>query len=99
MTAQERHLWYDFLSQYPIKIYRQKLIGSYIVDFYCDKAKLAIELDGSQHYTDDRIHYDEMRSAFLNSLEIEVIRFTNNDCDTNFESICEYIDAEIKRRC
>ena len=42
MTKEEKHLWYDFLSTYPIKFYRQKVIGNYIVDFYSSKAKLVI---------------------------------------------------------
>ena len=52
MTKEERHLWYDFLKPLPFTFHRQKVIGSYIVDFYCAKAKLVIELDGSQHYED-----------------------------------------------
>ena len=50
MTREERHLWYDFLREYPIRFLRQKVIGSYVVDFYCAAAKLVVELDGSQHY-------------------------------------------------
>jgi very-short-patch-repair endonuclease len=50
MTKQERHLWYDFLRYYSVKIYKQKVIDNFIVDFYCHKARLVIELDGSQHY-------------------------------------------------
>ena len=53
MTKQEKHLWYDFLRSYPIKIYRQRIIDGFIVDFYCHKAKLVIEIDGSQHYNPD----------------------------------------------
>ena len=53
MTKEERHLWYDFLKQMPMNFKRQKVIGSDIVDFYCAAAKLAIELDGSQHYDDE----------------------------------------------
>ena len=49
-TKEENHLWYDFLRTYPVQFLRQKPFGPYIVDFYCHKAKLAIELDGSQHY-------------------------------------------------
>ena len=49
MTRQEKHLWYDFLRSYPIKFYRQRPIGNYIVDFYCSEAHLVIELDGNQH--------------------------------------------------
>ena len=52
MTAEERHLWYDFLRTYPIRFLRQKVLGSYIVDFYCAKARIIIELDGSQHFTE-----------------------------------------------
>lgn len=47
MTREERHLWYDFLREYPIRFLRQKVIGSYVVDFYCAAAKLVVELDGS----------------------------------------------------
>ena len=50
MTKEERHLWYDFLRTLPVNFYRQKVLGSYIVDFYCASAKLVIELDGSQHF-------------------------------------------------
>ena len=50
MTKEERHLWYDFLRNYPVKFLRQKILGQYIVDFYCAEAHLIVELDGSQHY-------------------------------------------------
>ena len=50
MTKEERHLWYDFLKDYPVRVLRQKVIDRYIVDFYFSAARIAIELDGSQHY-------------------------------------------------
>lgn len=50
MTPQERKLWYLFLRKYPVKFYKQRIIASFIADFYCPKARLVIELDGSQHY-------------------------------------------------
>ena len=50
MTKEERRLWYDFLRQYPIRFYRQKVLGKYIADFYCAAAKLVIELDGSRRF-------------------------------------------------
>ena len=50
MTKEERHLWYDFLKTYPVRFLRQKVLGRYIADFYCAKANVVIELDGSQHY-------------------------------------------------
>lgn len=67
MTRQERHLWYDFLQDYPVKIYKQKVIDNFIVDFYCHSAKLVIELDGSQHYTEEGLANDEERTKILNA--------------------------------
>ena len=52
MTKEENHLWYDFLKSQPVTFKRQKVIGNYIVDFFCAEARLVIELDGSQHYND-----------------------------------------------
>ncbi len=65
MTPQERRLWYDFFKIYPVHIYRQKIIGNYIVDFYCASSKLVIELDGSQHYSDEALEYDKKEIRFL----------------------------------
>ena len=65
LTPHEKRLWYDFLQQYPVKIYKQRIIGNYIVDFYCSAAKLVIELDGSGHYTEEGKQYDAERTAFL----------------------------------
>jgi very-short-patch-repair endonuclease len=96
MTKQERHLWYDFLRNYPVKIYRQKMILNYIVDFYCSSAKLAIEIDGSQHYDDSGIKYDTVRAQKLSSHGTKIIRFSNHDIDTNFEGVCITIHNEIQ---
>ena len=97
MTRHERHLWYDFLRTYPIKIYKQKIIGNYIVDFYCHSAKLVIELDGSQHYYDEGIEYDKKRDEFLKKQGLRVLRFSNKDIDENFKGVCGYIDLMIKK--
>lgn len=96
MTKEERTLWYDFLRDYPVKIYKQRIIGEYIVDFYCASAKLVIELDGSQHYTDEGIEKDTQRDAFLENIGLKVIRFTNKDIKENFSGVCLAIDKEIK---
>lgn len=98
MTPQERHLWYDFLRGYPIKIYRQRPIDQYIVDFYCSKARLVIELDGSQHYTEEGIVYDTIRTEILEKYQLKVIRFSNREVDENFSGLCAAIDKEIKER-
>lgn len=98
MTKEERHLWYDFLSTYPVRFRRQEIIGNYIADFYCDKAKLVIELDGSQHCEEDAIKKDEARTAYFNAQGIELIRVSNLDVMRNFEGVCTMIDIAVKER-
>ena len=98
MTKEERHLWYDFLRTYPIRFSRQKVLGRYIVDFYSAKAKLVIELDGSQHYETDRVEKDAERTAFLNGDGLQVIRIPNHEVNENFEGVCAYIDAVVRRQ-
>ena len=98
MTAEERKLWYLFLKNYPVKIYKQRIIGSYIVDFYCHAAKLVIELDGSQHFEEKGIAYDARRTDFLKEQGISVLRFTNLEVDREFEVVCEAIHNEIQGR-
>ena len=97
MTKEERHLWYDFLRQYPIRFIRQKVIGNYIVDFYCAKAKIIVELDGSQHYEDKGIKQDVLRTKFLEQYGLKVIRISNLDVCKNFEGVCMLIDDEVKQ--
>ena len=96
MTPWERKLWYEFLRSYPIRFQRQKAIGNYIVDFYCHKAKLVVELDGSQHYTPEEKQYDEKRTQYLQSQGLQVIRFSNLDILQRFHSVCAEIDRTIK---
>ena len=98
MTPQERKLWYLFLRTYPVKIYKQRIIGKFIVDFYCACAKLVIEVDGSQHYEPQGMAYDAERSAFLTSLGLEVLRFSNRDVDRDFHGVCTQIDLTIQKR-
>ena len=98
MTKEERHLWYDFLRTYPIRFSRQKVLGRYIVDFYSAKAKLVIELDGSQHYETDRVEKDAERTAFLNGYGLQVIRIPDHEVNENFEGVCAYIDAVVRRQ-
>ncbi len=95
MTPEERHLWYDFLKDYPVRFLRQKVIDGYIVDFYCASAKIAIELDGSQHYTQAGIEYDEERDKLLQAWGIEVIRFPNGAVRERFADTCRYIDQIV----
>ena len=97
MTKEERHLWYDFLRGYPIRFSRQKVLGKYIADFYSAKAKLVIELDGSQHYENDNMQKDTERTDFLKKYGLTVIRIPNNEINENFQGVCEYIDSAVKQ--
>ncbi len=97
MTKEERHLWYDFLRSYPIRFSRQKVLGKYIADFYSAKAKLVIELDGSQHYENDNMQKDAERTDFLKKYGLTVIRIPNNKINENFQGVCEYIDSAVKQ--
>ena len=96
MTKEERRLWYNFLRIYPVKFSRQKVLGKYIADFYCAKAKIIIELDGSQHYEEKGLAYDEERNRFLKEHGIRVIHIANNQIHTSFRNVCEYIDMLVK---
>ncbi len=97
MTKEEKHLWYDFLSMYPVRFSRQKVLGKYIVDFYCPKAKLIIELDGTQHYTQKGMISDSERTAYLNQYGLQVVRIANEEITNNFDNVCEYIDYIVRQ--
>ena len=97
MTPEERHLWYDFLRDYPVKFQRQKVLGNYIADFYCAKAKLVIELDGSGHYTSEGKMHDEKRTEFLSGYDLKVVRIINSDITRNFIGVCRYIDMLVNK--
>ena len=92
MTKEEKHLWYDFLRDYPVRFLRQKVIDQYIVDFYCHSAKLVIELDGSQHYEEKGMLKDRIRTEKLKNRDLTVVRIPNNEVNCNFDGVCQYID-------
>ena len=98
MTKEERRLWYKYLHNYPSRFRRQVTVGNYILDFYCSAAKLAIELDGSQHYDPMQQAYDAQRTAFLNSKGIHVLRFSNTDVLQNLNGVCQMIDITVSNR-
>ena len=97
MTLEERILWYHYLRTYPVKFYRQRVIGHYIADFYCAKAKLVIELDGSQHYETQGALHDRIRTEFLADFGLTVLRIPNTDVKRNLSGVCDYIDAYLQR--
>ena len=97
-TKEESLLWNIFLKKYPMRFRRQLVIGNYIVDFYCHGAKLAVELDGSQHYEPTESEKDRIRTIYLESQGIYVLRFSNLDVLRRFEDVCAEIDRTAKSR-
>lgn len=97
-TAQEKKLWFNFLRKYPVKFYRQRAIDRFIVDFYCSKAKLIIEIDGSQHFEQKGKAYDKERTQVIEKYGLKVIRFSNRDIERNFSGVCTAIDVKVKER-
>lgn len=91
MTKEERHLWYDFLRNLPVTVNRQKVFDKYIVDFYCAKYNLIIELDGTQHYLSNGAKKDKVRDEFFSNLGIKVLRYSNADINKNFRGVCKDI--------
>ena len=93
MTAAERILWSKLRSKQlkGFKIYRQRIIGNYIVDFYCPKANLIIEIDGGQHYTEEGIKADVVRDDDLREQGFEVLRFSDKEVFKNLKGVIERI--------
>ena len=98
MTKEEKELWYKYLLNYPLQFRRQVTVGHYILDFYCAATHLAIELDGSQHFSEDGKIHDAARSAYLESIGIKVLRYPNNIVMKNFSGVCVDIDRVAKMR-
>ena len=97
MTDAERLLWSKLRMKQlnGIMFSRQKPLGEYIVDFYCDKAQLVIEVDGGQHFTEDAIKYDKIRDEYLGSMGLTVLRFTNNDVMDNIDGVVAVIEQRL----
>ena len=91
MTPEERHLWYDFLRYFPIVVKKQYVIDNFIVDFFIPSKKIAIEIDGSQHYEPEARAADQFRDAELMQYGIKVLRYTNFDVQKRFEGVASDI--------
>ncbi len=97
-TPQEELLWNSYLKHYEPQMYRQYVIGNYIVDFFCRKAGLAIEIDGMQHYTPQGMVHDEKRTIYIEQYDVLVIRVTNFMVERDLENVCQYIDNMVQER-
>ena len=98
MTKEECHLWFDYLRNYKPRFKRQRIVGNYILDFYCEQARLAVEADGSQHYEAKGMSYDGERDLYLLNQGIMVLRFSNRDIWERFEGVKIQIDTEVRKR-
>jgi len=93
MTDAERLLW-SRLRRKQLKdcqFYRQRIIGNYIVDFYCPKAKLIIEVDGSQHYSEEGNRKDKAREGYFKKGGMKILRIPDTEVLNNLEGVVEKI--------
>jgi len=97
MTDAEKLLWSKLRMKQlqGLMFSRQKPLGEYIADFYCHQAKLVIEVDGGQHFSDETIEYDRIRDEFMRSAGLTVLRFTNTDVINNIDGVIEVIINKI----
>ena len=97
MTWYERKLWFLYLKDFQLKFYRQRIISTYIADFYCPKAKLIVELDGTHHTDFDESQKDDIRTEILKTYGIRILRFTNYEIKNRFDDVCETIRKSISQ--
>ncbi|MFM2483313.1 endonuclease domain-containing protein [Celerinatantimonas sp. YJH-8] len=92
MPEPEQRLWHRIRGQQlGVKFRRQHGIGNYIVDFYCPKLALVIELDGDSHYVKNAQHYDQLRDDFMDSLGLKILRFTNQQIMDELDMVLQVI--------
>jgi very-short-patch-repair endonuclease len=97
MTEAENLLWSKLRGKQlkGCQFYRQKIIGEYIVDFYCAKAQLVIELDGGQHYSEIGKGRDQLRDNVLAKTGVKVLRFSDKDIFENLNGVMECIWSNL----
>ena len=102
MTDEEKKVWYQILRGHDPEFHRQRIIGNYIVDFYCPKLKLIIEIDGYQHFYEENKDYDSKRTEYFEKLGFYVLRFENTEVKKDFENVryiinnvCESLEKGI----
>ncbi|MBF6593278.1 MAG: endonuclease domain-containing protein [Thermaceae bacterium] len=91
-------LWFEYLKGQTPRWRNQRPFGPYILDFYCAAAKLAVEVDGESHFTEQGLAYDAERTTYLEALGIRVLRFTNLEVSRNFGGVCETIERQTAER-
>jgi very-short-patch-repair endonuclease len=93
MTDVEKLLWAKIRGKQlkGCQFYRQKVLGNYIVDFFCPKAQLVVELDGGPHYSEEGLVSDAARDAYLQGLGLNILRFSDREVLDNLEGVLEMI--------
>ena len=97
-TAEEKKVWYQILKGRTPKFHRQRIIGNYIVDFYCPQLRLAIEIDGYQHFYEENTEYDNKRTEYIESQNIYIVRFENTEVNKDIEYVRFIIDNACDAR-
>jgi very-short-patch-repair endonuclease len=98
LTEAERCLWTRLrLKHLGHVFYRQKPIGEYIVDFYCPKARLVVEVDGGQHFTAETAGNDRVRDEYMRSLGLTILRFSNSEVLKNTDSVAGIIHERLEK--
>ncbi|MDP2689786.1 MAG: endonuclease domain-containing protein [Deltaproteobacteria bacterium] len=97
MTEAEKLLWSRLRRKQlkGLQYYRQRIIGNFIVDFYCPGAGLVIEVDGGQHYTDKGIDKDARRDSLMEDLGLKVMRFSDRDVFENLDGVLKTINENM----
>ncbi|MDI9409870.1 MAG: endonuclease domain-containing protein [Candidatus Pacebacteria bacterium] len=95
LTRAEKKIWLESLKHMPVRFRKQHPFGHYILDFYCPKINLVIEVDGSVHGRDEVMVADKIREEYLLTNGLYILRFTNEEVETNLQGVSELILATI----
>ena len=97
-TEEENKLWHILLKHITPRFVRQKIIGFYIVDFYCPKLKLIVEIDGEQHFFEENAEYEKRREKFLNESGYKMLHFYNIDINKHIRDVEQTILYACRER-
>ena len=97
-TVEENKIWHILLKRMKPRFLRQHVIGNYIVDFYCPKLKLIIEIDGEQHYLAENEKYERNRTRFLENEGYRILRFYNSDINRKIKNVEQTVRGVCEER-
>ena len=97
-TQEEKRMWYMLLQGMKPRFLRQRVIGNYIVDFYCPTLKMVIEIDGEQHYLEENQEYENKRTKYIEGLGIKILRFYNSDINRKIRDVEKTVVGACEER-